>query len=141
ARLELLLPADWSWDGKRVLDFGCGAGRTLRHFLDEAKRAEFYGCDIDRPSIEWLEEHLSPPLHVFQSGELPGLPQPDEFFDVVYAFSVFTRLTDHWAGWLLELHRVLKPDGLLFATFLNRPHWQEYEQGEGDEESVGMNVI
>ena len=27
ARIERLLPADWFWDGKRVLDFGCGAGR------------------------------------------------------------------------------------------------------------------
>ena len=24
-----MLPDDWSFGGKRVLDFGCGAGRTL----------------------------------------------------------------------------------------------------------------
>ena len=141
ARLERLLPEDWAWEGKRVLDFGCGAGRTLRHFLDEGARAEFYGCDIDRPSIAWLAEHLSPPLHVFVSGELPSLPQPDGFFDLVYAFSVFTHVTDHWAGWLLELHRVLKPQGLLFATFLGEPHWKEFEQGLWDPDRVGMNVI
>jgi len=140
-RIERLLPEDWSWEGKRVLDFGCGAGRTLRHFLDEAERAEFHGCDIDRPSIAWLEEHFSPPLHVFESGELPSLPQPDGFFDLVYAFSVFTHLTDHWAGWLLELHRVLKPGGLLFATFLNEPFWEIYGHGEWDEDRIGMNVI
>jgi SAM-dependent methyltransferase len=141
ARLERLLPADWSWQGKRVLDFGCGAGRTLRHFLEEADRYEFYGCDIDGPSIDWLTENLSPPLHVFQSRELPSLPQPDGFFDLVYAFSVFTHLADHWAGWLLELHRVLEPEGLLFATFLSEPHWETYEQGAWDEDRVGMNVI
>ena len=140
-RLERLLPDDWSWEGKRVLDFGCGAGRTLRHFLDVADGAEFYGCDLDGPSIDWLTEHLSPPLHVFQSGELPSLPQPDAFFDLVYAFSVFTHLSDHWAGWLLELRRVLKPDGLLFATFLSEPHWKEFDQGPWDEDRVGMNVI
>ena len=141
ARLERLLPDDWSWEGKRVLDFGCGAGRTLRHFLDEATRAEFYGCDIDGASIAWLNEHLSPPLHVFHSGEHPSLPQPDAFFDLVYAFSVFTHLTDEWAGWVLELHRVLKPQGLLVATFLNEPHWKEFGQGAWDEDRVGMNVI
>src|SRR5919198_4836972 len=140
-RLERLLPDDWSWEGKRVLDFGCGAGRTLRHFLEDARSAEFYGCDIDGPSIDWLREHLSPPFHVFQTFEQPSLPQPDGFFDLVYAFSVFTHLSDDWAGWLLELHRVLKPDGLLFATFLSRPHWEEMGQGEWDEDSVGMNVI
>jgi SAM-dependent methyltransferase len=106
ARIERLLPADWSWEGRRVLDFGCGAGRTLRHFLDEAEHAEFHGCDIDDRSIAWLSENLSPPFHVFQNGESPGLPSPDRFFDVAYALSVFTHLGDHWADWLLELRRV-----------------------------------
>jgi SAM-dependent methyltransferase len=140
-RIERPLPADWSWDGKRVLDFGCGAGRTLRHFLDEAERGEFYGCDIDAPSVVWLEKNLSPPLHVFESAQEPGLPQPDRCFDLVYAFSVFTHLTDHWAGWLLELHRVLKPGGLLIATFLNEGLWPEFGHGHWDEDRVGMHVI
>jgi SAM-dependent methyltransferase len=140
-RIERLLPDDWSWDGKRVLDFGCGAGRTLRHFLDEAECAEFYGCDIDAPSIAWLAAHLSPPFHVFENGESPGLPQSDGFFDLVYALSVFTHLSDHWAGWLLELHRVLKPSGLLFATFLNEPMWPEFGRGRWDEERTGMLVM
>jgi SAM-dependent methyltransferase len=140
ARMERLLPSDWGWEDKRVLDFGCGAGRTLRHFLEEAERGEFHGCDIDGPSIAWLAEHLSPPLHVFQNGELPSLPQPDGYFDVVYAFSVFTHLTDHWAGWLLELHRVLKPAGVLFATFLNAQQWAVFRKGVWDEDRVGMNV-
>ena len=140
-QLERLLGEDWSWDGKRVLDFGCGAGRTLRHFLPEAERAEFYGSDIDEASIAWAAEHLSPPLQVFVTGEEPKLPQPDGFFDLVYAFSVFTHLTDEWAGWLLELHRVLKTDGLLFATTLGELYWRRYEQGDWDEDRVGMNVI
>jgi SAM-dependent methyltransferase len=140
-RIERLLPHDWSWQGKRVLDFGCGAGRTLRHFLAEAERAEFYGCDIDAKSVDWVAEHLVPPLHVFQSGEQPQLPQPDGFFDLVYALSVFTHVSAHWAGWLLELHRVLAPGGLLMATFLHEPHWSAYRQGPWDEDRIGMNVI
>jgi SAM-dependent methyltransferase len=140
-RIERLLPNDWSWEGKCVLDFGCGAGRTLRHFLAEAERTEFHGCDIDAASIDWLKENLVPPLHVFRSGEEPSLPQPDGFFDLVYAFSVFTHLTDHWAGWLLELHRVVAPGGLLLATFLSEPHWLAYEQGAWNGDRVGMNVI
>jgi len=39
-----LLPPGWTFDGKRVLDFGCGAGRTLRHFLEKAQVGAFYGC-------------------------------------------------------------------------------------------------
>jgi SAM-dependent methyltransferase len=139
--LERLLPDDWSWEGKRVLDFGCGAGRTLRHFLDEAEQAEFYGCDIDHPSVNWLAEHLSPPLHVFKSEELPPLPQPDGFFDLVYAISVFTHLARNWAPWLFELHRVLKPDGLLLATFLTQRHWSIFCDGAWNEDRFGLLSI
>jgi SAM-dependent methyltransferase len=139
-RLERLLPEDWSWEGKRVLDFGCGAGRTLRQFLPEAERGEFHGCDIDGPSIAWLAQHLSPPLHVFRNGEAPPLPRGDEAFDLVYAFSVFTHLTEHWASWLLELHRVLKPGGLVFATFLSEQLWPEFGEGDWDEDRLGMRV-
>ncbi len=51
-----VLPPDWSLDGRRVLDFGCGSGRVLRHFAELSKDVELWGCDIDRPSIEWLQE-------------------------------------------------------------------------------------
>jgi SAM-dependent methyltransferase len=141
ARLERLLGDGWSWEGKRVLDFGCGAGRTLRHFLAEAEQAEFVGCDIDDPSIAWLQANLCPPLQAFKTNETPGLPQPGSYFDLVYAFSVFTHLSDHWAGWLLELRRVLKPRGLLLATFLSKAEWSRYSSGVWDEDAVGMNVI
>jgi SAM-dependent methyltransferase len=136
-RLERLLPADWSWQGKAVLDFGCGAGRTLRHLLDTG--AELHGCEIDGPSVAWLNEHV-PELQVFQNAETPGLPRADGTFDLVYAFSVFTHVTEHWAGWLLELHRVLKPGGLLFATFLNEQLWPVHGTGPWDEDRIGMHV-
>lgn len=137
-RLERLLPPGWSWEGKRVLDFGCGAGRTLRHLLDEA--AELHGCDLHAPSIHWLDEHLSPPLRVLQTAQRPPLPYGDGTFDLVYAFSVFTHIADGWAEWLLELRRVLRPDGILVATFMNAESWRAFAHGSWDEETVGMLV-
>ena len=68
-----LLPDDWSFDGKRVLDFGSGAGRTLRHFLPEAESAEFWGTDIDKASIEWMQANLCPPLHAWHANQIPPL--------------------------------------------------------------------
>src|SRR5690606_26013744 len=49
-----MLPRGYSLDGRSMLDFGCGAGRILRQFHDEAAGARFVGCDIDRESIEWM---------------------------------------------------------------------------------------
>jgi SAM-dependent methyltransferase len=136
-----LLPPDWSWAERRALDFGCGAGRTLRHFLPETAVAEFWGCDIDDASISWLQEHLSPPLRVFNNAAGPPLPQPDGYFDLIWAISVFTHVTDRWSEWLAELHRVLAPSGLLIATFL-APGWYESLTGDAwNEDELGMTVM
>jgi SAM-dependent methyltransferase len=138
-----LLPSDWTWHGRRVLDFGCGAGRTLRHFAREAQVAEFWGCDIDRPSVDWLKENLSPPFHAWASPSTPNPPLGLEHgsFDLIYAVSVFTHLTDNSAQWLLELHRMLKPDGLLIATFMGRWTSEFFAKEPWVEDRVGMNVL
>jgi SAM-dependent methyltransferase len=112
------LPGSWSWEGTRVLDFGCGAGRVLRHFAAEAERGEFWGSDIDEASVRWIEENLSPPFRAVLHGESPPLRVPNGYFDLTYAMSVFTHITYEWSAWLLELHRSLAPGGLLLATFL-----------------------
>jgi SAM-dependent methyltransferase len=135
------LPPDWEWSGKRVLDFGCGAGRTLRHFTEEAREAEFWGCDIHAESIAWINAHLNPPLQAFVNDEEPPLPKPDGSFDVIYAFSVFTHLTDSWSRWLLELHRLLTPDGLLVASFLGAGMSEAVAGEPWVEDRVGMNVV
>lgn len=139
--IERALPSDWSFEGKTVLDFGCGAGRTLRHFLPEASTADFCGCDIDAESIEWLESNLSPPLRVFQNGPEPPLSAPDDTFDLIWAVSVFTHLAETWSSWLLELRRVLKPGGLLLATFMGEGMSELIAGEEWDEDRVGMNVL
>ena len=139
--LEDVLPEDWSWEGKRVLDFGCGVGRVLRQFRPEAEEAEFYGCDLDTPSLEWLQQNLSPPFHFFESSEEAGLPQEDGFFDLIYAFSVYTHFTDNWAEWLLEHHRVLADGGFLFATFLGEGMLEPLDRRGWDEDRIGMNPL
>ena len=77
----------------------------LRHFLPEAESAEFWGCDLHGPTIAWLDENLSPPMHFYVNDERP-LRHPDGYFDLIYAISVFTHITVDWSAWLLELHRI-----------------------------------
>lgn len=136
-----LLPDDWSFEGKRVLDFGCGLGRTLRHFQSEAETGEFWGTDIDGACIETLEGTLAPPMHVMRCEVDPPLGLDYGSFDLAWAVSVFTHLTENSIPWLLELHRLLKPGGLLIATYIGR--WNsEFVAGEPwDEDRVGMNVL
>jgi SAM-dependent methyltransferase len=136
-----LLPDGWSFAGKRVLDFGCGPGRTLRHFLPEAEIAEVWGADIDAESIERLRSEHSPPLHLLRCGYEPPLGLEYGSFDLIWAISVFTHLTDNSIPWLLELHRLLKPDGLLIATYMGRWHSEILTGAPWQEDRVGMTVL
>jgi SAM-dependent methyltransferase len=138
--IKSLLPDDWSFEGKRILDFGCGVGRILRHALVEDGDGEFWGCDIDGPSVEWLRGHLSPSAHVFQTNDWPPTQHLDGSFDLIYAFSVFTHLADSWSAWLLELRRLLAADGVLIVTVFGPGH-SSFAEEQVSEDLVGMNIL
>jgi SAM-dependent methyltransferase len=70
----------------------------------------------------------------------PPLPFEPEKFDLVYALSVFTHIDRFWANWLLELHRVLAPNGLLVATIMSEGMCELVSGEPWDESLVGMNV-
>lgn len=138
--IEDLLPHGWGWAGKRALDFGCGAGRVLRHFVAEAELGDFSGCDIDGPSIDWAASGLSPPFCFFRNDLTPPLDLEPGSLDLIWAMSVFTHITDAWADWLLELHRLLTPGGRLIASFLGEGIWEALMESSYNEDEIGMAV-
>jgi SAM-dependent methyltransferase len=136
--LRSALPADWSFEDKRVLDFGCGTGRTLVQFADEAERGEFWGCDIDKPSIDWAAANLSPPFHFIANEAMPPVDLPAGTFDLVFGFSVFTHLLETWADWALEVHRLLAVDGFGVFTFLGEGMVEEIIGRPWEPDRIGM---
>lgn len=106
-----------------------------------ATRAEFWGADIDDPSIAGLTQNLCPPLHAVCNGPEPPLNLGYGTFDLAWALSVFTHLTDSSLAWLAELHRLLKPGGLLIATYMGRWNAEIFTREPWDEDSMGMNVL
>lgn len=100
----------------RILDFGCGSGRILLWLEQLAQRCELHGVDIDSEAVTWAAEHLRY-AHVSRSTPTPPLEYPDGFFDLVYAYSVFTHIDEEYQdAWLHELRRVTRPGGLLLVT-------------------------
>ncbi len=99
-----------------LLDFGCGAGRVIRHWAG-LEGPEVHGVDYNPALLSWCREHL-PFAQFHQNGLQTPLPLPDAHFDFAYALSVFTHLDEplqHF--WIQELARALKPGGhLLFTT-------------------------
>lgn len=104
--------------GQRVLDFGCLTGRMMRWLLEEARRGvEIWGVDIQAEAIEWAAAHLTPPFQFATTTTEPHLPFPDAHFDLIYAGSVFTHMSDLTDAWLLELKRALRPGGRAYISF------------------------
>ena len=100
----------------RVLDFGCGCGRIARWLPELGDGAELHGCDPNPELADWCSSHL-PELTVARSDERPPAPYPDDHFDLVCAFSIFTHLpVAAQDAWLEELHRILRPGGALIFT-------------------------
>jgi SAM-dependent methyltransferase len=102
---------------ENVLDFACGCGRTIMWF--EGKKVKFYGTDIDAEAIQWCQDNLKF-ARFTANGAIPPLEYEDSKFDLIYAVSVFTHLDENRQfQWLLELRRVLRPEGILIITVYN----------------------
>jgi SAM-dependent methyltransferase len=66
--------------------------------------------------IEWCQSNLSQ-VTVTTNDIAPPLPFDAESFDLVHAISLFTHLNaDAQRQWIREVHRVLRPGGLLLFT-------------------------
>ena len=119
------LPPGFDFRGRRCLDFGCGIGRVIRHFADEARSAEFWGCDIDGTSIRWAVENMTPPFRFYQMSQMPSLPFEDSSFDLIYAVGVFSQVYENWHHWAVEIRRVLKPGGVFFMSYAGQTPFEE----------------
>lgn len=106
---------------KDVFELGCGCGRVLRQWHD-VDGPSFYASDYNPKGVEWGKQNIG--FVNFRTNDLtPPLPYDDGQFDLCYAISVFTHLPeDLQRPWLLELRRVLRPNGILIVTL----------SGEGD---------
>jgi len=100
----------------RILDFGCGSGRMIRHLKRQSESCEIWGTDINANFVYWCQQYLEPPFHFVTTTTVPHLPFEDGYFDFVYAGSVFTHIDDLADAWLLELRRVLSREGRLYLT-------------------------
>jgi len=102
---------------KRILDWGCGPGRIIRHLPTVVGNGcEYFGTDYNKKTIDWCSQNL-PDIHFNNNTLKAQLPYADNFIDVIYGISIFTHLSEqlHF-DWYRELYRVLKPNGIMFLT-------------------------
>jgi SAM-dependent methyltransferase len=109
---------------QRILDFGCGWGRIIRLLYYFSDPTNLYGCDPWSRSIDICKKD-GIAANLALSDYLPkSLPFGQLSFDLIFAFSVFTHLSERATAVALgTLAQHLAPDGLLAITIRPVEHW------------------
>src|SRR3954464_941170 len=87
----------------RILDAGCGSGRTLD---DLARHGEAHGIELNPLGIEAARRRG----HEVREAPVEAIPHPDASFDLVTCLDVIEH-TDDDVRSLTELRRVTRPGG------------------------------
>ena len=129
--------ADYSNKQARILDYGCGYGRTLAELL-EVGYEKLAGVDFSEAML--ARARLAVPKAGLVRNDGHTLPFKNESFDAVLLFAVLTCIPDNseQQQLLAEVRRVLRPGGLLYVSDLlinNDP--RNRERYERDEEKYG----
>jgi SAM-dependent methyltransferase len=106
--LEYELP---NWRTKTILDAGCGTGAILSRLGNPDRNV---GIDLATEAISFCQKRG---LANVQQGDIAALPYAENSFDVVICSSViYHEWVSNPSAALHELHRVLKPEGLLLLN-------------------------
>lgn len=118
--------------GRRVLDFGVGWGRLIRLMYHYSDPGQLYGCDPWDASLDICRQD-GVKCHLAQSDWIPETLPFDTSFDVIYAFSVFTHLSERVTRTALgALEKGLAPGGVLAITIRPVEYWNHHSPLQPD---------
>jgi SAM-dependent methyltransferase len=107
-------------DGRRLLDVGCGTGLVLR--LAHERGASVTGVDVVPGMLELAA--VAEPSAELHLADLQHLPLAADGFDVVTAVNALQFAADPVSA-VGEAARVLRPGGVLVASFFAAPELSE----------------
>ena len=119
-------------EGMRVVDLGCGSGRTAKA-LHARGKFSYTGIDIVQALLDYAKRNA--PSYQFLLNRNLTIPVEDASVDLLCSFSLFTHLLQAEIFiYLQEGVRILKPGGKLVFSFLefSQPgHWRIFEDTVG----------
>ncbi len=125
----------------RILEWGCGPARVVRHLLSLWPLSEIHACDYNQATVNWCNRHIEGVQFKWNALD-PPLPYAAGFFDIIYALSVFTHLSEvNHRIWLEELNRVIKPGGILLLTTQGNAFFHKLSPIEQKQFLEGVPVI
>lgn len=98
-------------DGKKILDVGCDThGNLISEIAKRHNVDEIVGMGLN---IE--QKHILPSCRL-ENGDIRKAHYPDNYFDLVISLSAFEHVHNLPLA-LEEMHRILKPEGILWSRF------------------------
>jgi glycosyltransferase involved in cell wall biosynthesis len=118
-----------SIDTASILDFGCGWGRLIRLLYKIVPVQNIYGVDPWDESINLCRQYgIKGNLAV--SDYVPQSLPFERTFDMIFAFSVFTHLSEKTTQTVLKtLRKYIAEDGLLVITIRPKEYWNYFQNG------------
>jgi hypothetical protein len=103
-------------DTGRILDFGCGWGRIARFWLRETDPTRIWCVDAMAAAVDLLRA-TGIRAHALQCDPVPPIEGLPEHFRLIYAFSVFSHLSEQVAlQWMEYFAAHLEPGGYFIFT-------------------------
>ena len=116
----------------RVLDFGCGWGRIIRLLYKYVGYENIFAVDPWDEPIALCKQH-GVKAHLALSEDVPVVLPFRGPFDLIYAFSVFTHLSEKTTNAVLNtLRRYIADDGVLVITVRPKQYWQVHGDAVAD---------
>jgi hypothetical protein len=115
-------------ENPRILDFGGGWGRISRFFLKDTRPELIFIADCMTNAIDWLQK-TNNHCRIIKNGPLPPIDGLDEPLDLIYAFSVFSHLSEScMRSWVAYFMECLRPNGVLVLTTRGHQFIEQIEQ-------------
>jgi hypothetical protein len=100
----------------RILDFGGGWGRIARFFLRDTTPDRITIADCMGEAVHWLNA-TGNPCRIIKNDPRPPIAGLGEPLDLIYAFSVFSHLSEeYFHAWVDYLMGQLRPGGCFVFT-------------------------
>jgi len=106
-----------TFDQSKILDWGCGPARIIRHMPEIlGKENAYFGTDYNAKTIQWCSSNIAG-VSFSKNNLLPPLPYPNDQFRLTYGISILTHLSEeNQFSWSEELYRVAAPGGVVILT-------------------------